>query len=279
MSRNQLLNTHLSNLRVNLLYSKLSHCTTDWKRFNTIPTFNKIYYICDGEGWIKIGNQEFMPKPGDLLFIPAGTLQSFSVTEGRPYTKYWCHFNSNVAFMPLFRWFGLPHLITVRSSDELQRQFQLLIDNLMKTGGTTSLKIQSALLSVIALFIERAMLECPALSQSDSIDKLMDTIRFIDANLSKEITLEELSQIAHFHPNYLIRVFKRHLGMPPHRYIHERRIKKAEQLLASTEMTVNEVAQTLGFNDVSYFSASFKKTSGVSPSEYRNLLFKYQMSL
>jgi AraC family transcriptional regulator of arabinose operon len=271
MSKKQLLNNHLSNLRVTLRQSKLSVCTVDWKRSNFSPNYNKFYYICDGEGWIKIGNSQYKPKRGDLVFVPAGTMQSFSVTDGTPYTMYWCHFNSNIPFLQLFRWFGISNIITLNDFTDLQYYFQQLIENSAINGPTTSLKIQSALFAIIAYFIERAIGEERNDLPSVSIGKLLDTVNFIDANLSEEITIEQLSSIAHFHPNYLIRVFKRHLGKPPKRYIHERRLERAEHLLASSDMTVYEVARKTGFNDVSYFSASFKKKSGVSPSEFRNL--------
>ncbi|WP_248930984.1 AraC family transcriptional regulator [Paenibacillus hamazuiensis] len=271
MSKKQLLNHHLSSLRVTLVASKLSVCNSNWKRFNFSPTYNKFYYICDGEGWIKIGNDHFRPKPGELMFIPAGTMQSFSATEGTPYTMYWCHFNSNIAFMQLLRWFGISHIVAVEDAAELLHCFRQLIEHRGNDGPASSLKIQSALLAIVAFFIERAIMEKRSDLPSVSIRKLLDTVNFIDANLYKEISVEELARIAHFHPNYLIRVFKRHLGMPPKRYIHERRLEKAEHLLASTDMTVNEVAHRTGFNDVSYFSASFKRKSGVSPSEFRNV--------
>lgn len=268
--KKQWLNDYLANLRVSLLFSKLSVCGRDWKRFNYSPSYNKLYYICDGEGWIQLGEEQYRPEPGDFLFIPGGIRQSFSVTEGTPYTMHWCHFRSNIRFVQLFKLFAIPKIISVNRSPELEQHFQQLAANRTDSGPATSLKIHSALFAIIAYFIDRAFVDNSSAPPLPSIRKLLDTIHFIDTHLTKELTIEQLAQTAHFHPNYFIRFFKQHFGMPPMKYIYERRVEEAKHLLAFTDLAVHEVAHQAGFNDVSYFSAAFKKSSGVSPSDYRN---------
>jgi AraC family transcriptional regulator, arabinose operon regulatory protein len=268
-SRAQFVDHLLSNLRVTLLASKLSNCTYHWKRFNFSPSFNKLYYICDGEGWIRVDNKDYYPKSGEFLLIPAGTQQSYSVTEGPPYTMYWCHFNSNVSFMQLFRQFDFSYFAEVRDSVKVVDAFKQLIENSMDNGPAASLKIQASLFNLISIFIESAIPDHSKDLTQSSIRKLLDTVHYIDTNLSLDMTIEELALHAHFHPNYLIRVFKAYLGMTPKRYIHEKRLEKAEQLLVSTDLTISEISHTTGFNDPSYFAASFKRKSGLSPSKYR----------
>ncbi|MFD0870245.1 MULTISPECIES: helix-turn-helix domain-containing protein [Paenibacillus] len=268
--KKQWLNDYLSKLRIELLHAKLSVCGRDWKRFNYAPSYNKLYYICDGEGWIQFGNEQYTPRPGELMFIPGGVLQSFSVTEGTPYTMYWCHFRSNIQFVHLFNLFDLPKVVKADPSAGLQQHFRQLSDHRANGGPATTLKIYSALFAIIAYFIDQAYEEKDDTPQMMSVRKLLDTIHYIDTHLTQELTIEELAQTAHFHPNYFIRFFKKHLGMPPKRYIYERRLEEAKHLLAFTDLAVNEVACRAGFNDGSYFSAAFKKSVGFSPSEYRN---------
>ncbi|WP_028547509.1 AraC family transcriptional regulator [Paenibacillus sp. UNC451MF] len=270
-AKKQLLNHQLSYLRVQLLFAKLSVCGPDWMKYHFTPSYNKIYLIREGEGWLQIGKEQLRPKPGELVFIPGGLEQSYSVTTGTPYTMQWCHFKSNMNFMRLFQLFGISKVVSVGENLELQQRFRELEEHRSDKGPSTSLKIQSSLFSIISYFIDHAIMDKSQEAANDSIRKLTETIEYIDTFLTRELTIEELSQNAHFHPNYFIRIFKRHLGMPPMRYIHERRLEKAKLLLGSTDLTVGEIAHKSGFNDVSYFSAAFKKSAGVSPSEYRNL--------
>lgn len=57
--------------------------------------------------------------------------------------------------------------------------------------------------------------------------------------------------------------------MPPHEYIKKRRIEKAQYLLESGSMLINEIAACVGLHDMSYFSKLFKKYTGMTPSYYR----------
>ncbi|WP_079909365.1 AraC family transcriptional regulator [Paenibacillus sp. 32352] len=266
----RLLRHRLSSLRLDLIHAKYTDCPPDWIRRDFIPEYNKFYYIVDGCGSITVGGQTFLPEPGQLFFAPADVMQSFSVTNGPPYQMYWCHFTSNIAMGQLFQTFGLPNIVTVQDSGLLLKHFGQMMTNRGSQWPTSSLKIQSALFEILALFIDTALsdksLTLPGLADS----KLIDTIHYIDQNLSKEFTVDELSEIAHFHPNYFIRFFKMHLGVPPMRYIHERRLERAKELLSSTEMKISEIANMTGFYEASHFSTAFKKYTGTSPSAYRN---------
>jgi len=271
-TREQLLNRQLSHLRVQLLHAKLSEVTPDWRRLRFTPPYNKFYYICDGNGWVQIGNEHYRPAPGELLFMPGGIEQSFSVADGKTYTMYWCHFNTNVSLGRLFQLLGIPTLVKLKNEALLKRHFQELVRHFNEKGPTSSGHIQSQLFGIISLFLDEALAHRHVGASSITENKLLASLRYIDANLSKEITIEQLSDQAHFHPNYFIRIFKLHMGMPPMKYIHELRLEKAQHLLASSDMTIAEIAHRSGFNDVPYFSASFKKHVGVTPSNYRNVM-------
>ncbi|UKS28678.1 AraC family transcriptional regulator [Paenibacillus sp. HWE-109] len=266
---NPLLAHKLSELKVKMLHAKLSVCSKDWKRFNFVPDYNKFYYICEGEGWIQLDDKLYQPQAGQLFFAPAGVLQSFSATNAAPFTMYWCHFTSNLSFHHILRSLGLPHILAVDSNSRLVSCFEHIIDNCKQPGLTSPIKIQAALLELISAYIDQGMKEDHVTVQFAAWDKLIETIKYIDANLHKEMTIQELSQTAHFHPNYFIRFFKAHLGVPPMRYIHDRRLEKAKELLVIASLTVNEVAHMTGFQDASHFSTSFKKHVGMSPSEFR----------
>lgn len=252
-----------------MLCAKFTVCPHDWVRPDFIPKYNKFYYICEGSGRITLDGKHIYPQSGQLFFAPAGIVQSFSVTNSSPFTMYWCHFTSNIELHPLFRSIGIPNLIYVDDSSRLLGYFLQLIDNSNQNGLTTTIKIQSALLEMVAFYIDHACLEARKDVNVLSINKLLDTIQYIDANLNKDMTIFELSQTVHFHPNYFIRFFKTHFGVSPMRYIYVRRMEKAKEMLLGSSMSIHEVAHLTGFHDASHFSTSFKKHVGVSPSEFR----------
>ncbi len=83
-------------------------------------------------------------------------------------------------------------------------------------------------------------------------------------------TPRELAELCHCSPGHFNRLFREFFGEPPRVKRTELRLIRAEQLLASTDETVNEIARDIGFKSLSLFNSLFKRRFGLSPSEYRN---------
>ncbi|NCU25870.1 AraC family transcriptional regulator [Candidatus Nomurabacteria bacterium] len=83
------------------------------------------------------------------------------------------------------------------------------------------------------------------------------------------MTVNDLSALLHFHPNYVISFFKEAIGIPPIEYINSLRIEMSKKLLEADEMQIKQVAASVGFKTSYYFSRIFRQKTGLSPSEYR----------
>ena len=93
---------------------------------------------------------------------------------------------------------------------------------------------------------------------------------YIEENLHREITLNELADKVYFNPTYFIRRFKILWGLAPMKFVNKIRIEKAKQLLISKDLSVSMVAEKCGFKSLHYFSRTFKQEEGISPTEYVN---------
>jgi len=92
---------------------------------------------------------------------------------------------------------------------------------------------------------------------------------FINASLGDDLSVARLAAEANLSPDYLIRKFRLDLGVTPHQYVMRSRIKRAQELLATTDMPLTDVAAAVGFADQSHLSTAFRKLVGVSPARYR----------
>lgn len=92
---------------------------------------------------------------------------------------------------------------------------------------------------------------------------------YIEHNLSEHITLDSLAAHVHFDKSYLTARFKDSLGTSPIRYVNHLRIERAKTLLATTDDSITQIARTVGFSSIHYFSRYFKEKEGVTPIEYR----------
>jgi AraC family transcriptional regulator len=92
---------------------------------------------------------------------------------------------------------------------------------------------------------------------------------YLHEHVAEPITLATLSRVAALSPYYLVRVFKAHVGEPPHRYLTALRVERARRLLEATSLSITQIAHRAGFGSVSHFSTVFRNRVGMSPSEYR----------
>lgn len=91
----------------------------------------------------------------------------------------------------------------------------------------------------------------------------------IDAHLGEDISLKALARDAGLSRDHFAKAFKASLGMSPHRYIGERRVHRAKELLLDRSQSITDVALDLGFASHSHFTDTFRKATGITPSRYR----------
>ncbi|WP_050741431.1 helix-turn-helix domain-containing protein [Acetobacterium bakii] len=101
----------------------------------------------------------------------------------------------------------------------------------------------------------------------DYAEIISETKNFIEARPEDDITLDALSQKIFVSKYYLIREFKKTIGLSPHRFQIQNRIRKAQHLLQNGS-AVTETALAMGFYDQSHFIKYFKKIVGITPTEY-----------
>lgn len=97
---------------------------------------------------------------------------------------------------------------------------------------------------------------------------ISDILAYMDHNYHS-LTLEKTAEMFHFHPNYLTRLLKHNLGKTFIELTHQLKIKNACTLLNNTELTVELIANKVGYTNITFFYKAFKKIHGITPAEYR----------
>ena len=97
---------------------------------------------------------------------------------------------------------------------------------------------------------------------------------YIEQYCHESLSLQDIAAHVGLNPSYFSRIFKQITGDSVTTCITKYRISKAKELLADDSMRLSEIAEGTGFNDVSYFSNTFKKMTGYTPSDYRALLLQ-----
>ncbi|WP_462409527.1 AraC family transcriptional regulator [Neobacillus sp. Marseille-QA0830] len=97
---------------------------------------------------------------------------------------------------------------------------------------------------------------------------ISDILYFMEQNY-QTITLEKTAEKFHFHPNHLTRLLKTNLGKTFIELSHQLKVKNACILLENTDLTIDQIANKVGYTNITFFYKSFKKIHGVTPAEYR----------
>lgn len=96
-----------------------------------------------------------------------------------------------------------------------------------------------------------------------------DIEKIIMQNLDKEISLEKIALKLFLNPSYLSRLFKENVGKSYTKYVMEKRIEKAKELLREENYKVYEVGELVGYENTKYFNKIFKEIVGITPKQYR----------
>jgi two-component system, response regulator YesN len=92
---------------------------------------------------------------------------------------------------------------------------------------------------------------------------------YIKTNLDKDVSLIKLAEVVYLNPAYLSRVYKQLTGVNLSDYIYNIRLSKAKKMLKDSNLKVHDIASAVGFESAAYFIRTFKKSTGMTPQEYR----------
>jgi iron complex transport system substrate-binding protein len=93
--------------------------------------------------------------------------------------------------------------------------------------------------------------------------------QYIHENYCKTISMETMASLFHYSTHYLSRVFKRKFGCSPIEYLIQTRMKRAQFLLSETDAAIRDIAESVGYKDIYYFSRLFKKLTGATPAQFK----------
>jgi AraC-like DNA-binding protein len=142
----------------------------------------------------------------------------------------------------------------------------------LELAAGSILEHQTKLLGVLAQLIRRHAHPAPALESVRREHKAVARARdYLECHYADNLSLQELAAAAYLSPFHLIRVFQHELGLPPHAYLTQVRVRHARRLLAQGHPIVS-VANATGFADQSHLTRHFKRILGVTPGQYRNFV-------
>jgi AraC family transcriptional regulator len=156
-------------------------------------------------------------------------------------------------------------------------QIGLLARKELREGGSGSRLYIESLGTALAVHLLRqygTAAKAPIIHKAGLAAKpLKRVVEHINEHLQDELSLLELSRLANLSPHRFVTAFKASVGIPPHRYVIERRIDLARDLLRRCDEPISQIAYAVGFSSQSHLTTNFRRTTGVTPRKFRQSLY------
>lgn len=211
-------------------------------------------------------------RPGDAICLPPGFECNATMTSPGWGISRWSHVSYHIlGTVDVFALLQPPLVIRGRSAARIGTiNAELAQLNQKSDRSLIDVIRHKALgLELLALVTEKASLVADSLQRLQGARNVAPVLAYITDHLGGELGRTVLAQIAHLSPSRFHTVFEQALGKAPGQYVQDLRVKRAQQLLISSTLGVEEIGAAVGYHDPFHFSRFFKKRVGTSPSVYR----------
>ncbi len=212
-------------------------------------------YLISGEMTYYYNDEEVHLHAGDAILFPQGSRRERKETHTPvQYASINVHFPDN--FTPP---------IAGHLPDRVTPTVLMLLEIMADAWSAASEFTDDLCLSLTAYLYYQLIA-----SQMESQNPYIKSIKcYITGHLSEKITLQAIADSVHLTPEYCCSLFKKQTGKTVFAYILDQRINAAKRLIVINEMSLQNIAAELGFTDYNYFSRTFKRITGLTPSEYK----------
>ncbi|SDE46743.1 AraC-type DNA-binding protein [Paenibacillus sp. UNCCL117] len=239
-----------------------------WGGYKTVyhTPYHLLMLMDQGSCAYWIDGARYEAKPGEVLYMRAAAPRAAepSASAHRKYSVHWTgdamdeHFPPFKQLAVLFR--------SAPLASYLRLAYQQLYQLWTRKDPYYRASCEALLLEIAVRLHQEQAADPRSGKQARIVRQVKD---YILDYYCEPLSIEELAELVGRNPSHLITSFKKHYGMAPIEFMHRTRIARAEELLLTTDATIEAIADQLGYCDASYLSRIFKKWTGTTLSAYR----------
>ena len=219
-------------------------------------------YVVNGTGHIETPEEKYTVSGGDFYFLNKLRYHIYYADPDDPYEKIFIVLQGSFVDF-LVSSYGLNDSVYITKCN-LNSLMVHIINLLNREGPINYDKLATAILEMFQQVFPPPYQSKPTTSRVPEMIK-----NYIDAHITEKITLEDISNNLYISKSHIERAFKNEYNQTPLAYCAEQKIAQVASMLVTTNYSLSQIAQQLGFTDVKYMSKSFKKIKGKTPMEYK----------
>ncbi len=253
---------------VNVHLAGSSWCDGDYVIERQAVDIWVLEYVESGTGTLCVDGKTCRPSAGDLYLVPARSHHRYESDTESPWIKHWVNFSGTLMpeLLRIYRLEGVIHVPRFSRPElfkNLHHQLRLHPRDAHTRIGPEFLM---AVVATMAIDLQAATTRRPPSSpEAQELRDWLDTRVFSPAP-----SLDEMAERISRSRGQTIRLFKHEFGETPVQYLIGRKLEAAREMLRGSALPIKGIADRLHFSDEYYFSAVFKRKTGISPGRYRN---------
>lgn len=235
------------------------------------------YILTTGMDYI-LNDRTYKLNPGDIFFVNGRVPHNSTVYKGTKtlMIQFGIDTRSQNVYKTLSRYVnnsghGTAHFKKgTRECEELTACLKNIIEESTLKNDSYEDFIIAEIYKIIAILYRYDVIKNPErFFSTDGINKLMPVLEYVHSRYNESISLDEMSGLININKSHFCRLFKKNVNTSFVDYLNFVRISKAENLLLSTEKSISEISELVGFKSGAYFTKIFKRLKSCTPMEYR----------
>ena len=261
---------------VRLLYISKSRFGGDWHSVPHTHACSEMFYCISGRGQFNIEGTLHSVEPDDMIIVNPRVQHTELSYQASP-LEYVVLGIEGVEFLFDQKNLGYTMLKCHPMREDLLYMIRLLLHEMDNKEDGCEMICQDILEVLLVKLVRMASVSLHITTKAPSKNKeCVAAKRYLDENFRESISLDQLAAVTHINKYYLAHAFQKEYNISPINYLLRRRINESKALLTSTDHSLTQISELVGFSSPSYFSQSFRRIEGMSPIEYRRITQKKQ---
>lgn len=246
----------------------------------------EIIYIKKGNGIVSVNLVEFEVGPGSVVFVLPGQLHSIYQNPGDERMEYEnMIFNTGILIakqadtcskdylLPLFSG-SIAVLVHMTPAMEHYKEIATILDNCDRIRSEKpygeELYLKAQLYMLMFMLATKCQISEPVIKNMKSLERMKEVIKYVELHYAEHISVDDVARVATCSSSHFMKSFKETFNCSFIEYLKDYRLTLAARMITQSEGNILEVATNVGFDNLSYFTRSFKSKYGVTPGKYGN---------
>lgn len=258
-----------------LTYCGLEYCNPSHRFGPNMRDAHVIHVIREGKGTLEINKKKYELGAGDVFYIPPKVEAWYESDKDDPWCYTWVGFVGMKAEECTSQaGFSLKNPVRkINCVDEVGQYIEQMLEA-YQLSYSNELKRNGLLHLVMSAFVEdycqnNAALGVAATHPYPGAVYVKHAVEYMTYHYDEKLKINDLADFIGINRSYLTSSFKKHMGCSPQEFLINLRVEKAKSLLKKTDMSINAVANAVGYPDQLAFSKVFKQHCGMSPRMYK----------